>query len=179
MAEIIAQRLIPPVDYLRKPRVPASYQPLVVKDKGGRIVGMIARVSAVCRTLVECSELVKWFGDAAFCPFLPVLVRAPGEWTAITGWGYASAAELQDCAIAVWNRQDEKLVKMGAMFDFDALRERHGLIRREQADAAVREAIRERIRHHKANPVTDPFRVPQYVRVNEKRVFAVDGTRDG
>lgn len=172
MTELIVRRAVPPIDYNRKPRVPAGYQPRRIKTKEG-VVRTIPRVSAVCRSLGECSDLVRWFGDADFCPYLPVLVKAPAGWTAITGWACASAAELQDCAIALWHRQMDKLTKMGALLAFDELRERHGLMRREDADAAVREALHERIRKHKANPVTDPFRVPQYVRPGERTLHPV------
>jgi len=177
MTELMVQRRVPPIDYQRKPRVPASYQPRVLRAEG-KVVRVFPKISAVCRTLGECSELVKWYGDAAFAPYLPVLVNAPAGWTAITGLGYASAAELQDCAVALWTRQADKLARMGCLFDYDALRERHGLMRREDADAAIREALRERVRKHKANPVSDPFRQMQYDNPNERAVFAVDGLRE-
>ena len=161
MPELLVQYQIPPINWRN---VPLPYR---------------GKLSAVCRSAAECEDLVAWFGDAAFCPYLPVLVMVPGtQPTLIPGFGYATAAELQDCAVAAWHMQSDKLAKQGTVLDFDSLREKHGLMRREDADAAIREAFRERIRKHKANPVTDPFRVPQYVRVNNRMVFAVDGRRE-
>ena len=138
-------KLVAPIDYRG---VPAQYK---------------GKCSAVCRTLQECGELVRFFGSPDFAPFLPVLVMVPGTDapTAITGLGYATAAELQDCAVVTWNQQTEKLAK-GRLLDFDALRERHGLMRREAVDAAAREALLQRIAQHKANPISDPARQPLY-----------------
>jgi hypothetical protein len=106
--------------------------------------------------------LVRWFGSPDFCPLLPVMVMVPGAPapTIIPGFGHATAAELRDCAVVVWHQQTEKLVKMGRLFDFDDLRERRGLMRREEVDPATREAMLRRIQKHRANPVTDPFRQP-------------------
>ena len=155
MPEIIVRHYIPPIDWRG---VPFRY---------------VGKASAVCRTFVDCEELVRWFGDPDFCPYLPVLVKAPNGWTAITGLGLAPAAELQDCAIVLWRRQEEALAKTGSILDFDAARERHGLMRKEDVSAAMADALTRRIARHKANPVTDPFRQPRYVRVNGKTVFPV------
>lgn len=138
------------------------------------------KVSAVCWTLRDCEELVKWFGDATFAPFLPVLVNAPGGWAVIAGLGYADAAELQDCAIVLWNERVEKLKKQqGRIFDFDTLREKAGLARKEHAAQAISEAIMARVAKHKANPRTDPFRQMKYPNPTQRVLFSVDGTRDG
>ena len=140
------------------------------RDVPARYVG---KASAVCRTLAECADLVKWFGDETFCPYLPVLIKAPGGWTAIAGMGYADAAELRDCAVTLWGRQTEAIASHGGIMDFDALREKHGLMRREDVKAAMSDALTRRIAAHRASPVTDPFRQPQYVRVNGKTVHTV------
>ncbi len=136
----------------------------------------VGKCSAVCRTLLECQELVRHFGAADFAPFLPVLVMVPGGAapTAITGLGYATAAELQDCAVVTWERQAEKLDKTGSILDFDALRERHGLMRREEVDAATREALLQRIAKHKANPITDPPRQPERPNPMQKTHFTIE-----
>ena len=75
----------------------------------------------------------------------------------------------------LWARKSQQLAKTGSVFDFDALREKHGLVRRENVRDAVCEAFAERIKRHKANMRTDPPRVPQYPRVNGKMVFALNG----
>jgi len=131
----------------------------------------VGKLSAVCRTAAECEELVSWFGEPNFCPNLPVMVFVPGaQPTLIAGFGYATAAELKDCAVYTWYHQIEKL-KTGTLLDFDELRERHGLMRREEVDAATREAMLRRIAQHKANPVSDPFRQPVYPNPADRKVF--------
>lgn len=144
-AAVHMAKRIAPIDYQG---VPAAYQ---------------GKCSAVCRTLLECQELVRWFGDADFAPFWPVLVMVPGAPapTAIAGMGYATAAELQDCAVVTWHQQTESLTTRGAIVDFDVARERAGMMRREEVDAATREALTDRIARHKANPISDPPRQPQ------------------
>ncbi len=150
MPEIVihGKRRVPPIDYRG---VPAAYK---------------GKLSALCRSLADCEELVKWFGEATFCPFQPILVMVPPprQPVLIPGFGYASAAELQDCAVVAWH---------GRPLNYDERRERMGLMRREDADAAIREAIADRIAKHKASPVTDPFREPQYVRPNERTLHTV------
>src|SRR3990167_2751794 len=123
----------------------------------------VGKCSAVCRTAAECDGLAQWFGSPDFAPYLPVMVLVPGADapTLIAGMGYATAAELRDCAVVTWYQQIEKLAK-GDVLDFDALRERRGLMRREDVDAAAREALLRRIAQHKANPVSDPARQPMY-----------------
>ncbi len=131
------------------------------------------KVSAVCRNPGDCEDLVRWFGDADFCPYLPIFLMIPGtEGVMLIGMGYATAAELRDDAVNIWGKYTARLAKTGSLMDFDALREKHGDMRKENVAAEMAEAFRERIRKHKANPITDPAREPQYVRVNEKTVFA-------
>ena len=145
MTEILTATHIAPIDWKG---VPASFK---------------GKLSAVCRTAEECEGLVRWFGSPDFCPQLPLMVLIPGAAPSlIAGFGYATAAELQDCAVYAWHKNTEQIAKTGGLLDFDAARERAGLIRREEVDAATRNAFRDRIAHHKANPITDPFRQPVY-----------------
>ncbi len=148
---------IPPIDWKG---VPASYH---------------GKLSAVCRTLEDCEGLPRWFGSADFAPYLPVMVMVPGANapTLVAGLGYATAAELRDCAVAAWSKQTDKLATTGSLADFDALREKHGLMRREEVDNATREAFLRRIADHKANPVTDPSRQPVYANPKNKMKFVV------
>lgn len=121
-------------------------------------------VSAVCRSEAECEDLVAFFGgDADFCPYLPILLAIPGTQsvTVVEGQGVTTVAELRDLCVTTWGRTVGRIAANGGvMFDFDALRERHGLARREEADAIVREAMWERAQKHKASPRTDPSRDP-------------------
>jgi len=145
MPAIHSAKRVPLIDWTG---VPSQYQ---------------GKCSAVCRTVEECSDLVKWFGSPDFAPYLPVMVLVPGvdAPTLIAGMGYATAAELQDCAVVTWHRQADKIAATGNILDFDDLRERHGLMPREQVDAATREALVRRIARHKANPISDPPRQPR------------------
>ncbi len=149
-----AARWVPDIDWSG---VPAAY---------------VRKASAVCRSLAECEDLVGWFGDATFAPYMPVLLHGPGGWTAITGMGVADAAELRDCAVTTWHRQKAAMAKHGALVSFEELRERHGLMRHEDVKAAMSDAMERRVARHKASPVTDPARQPAYPRVNGKTVFA-------
>ena len=136
--------------------------------------GYLGRVSAVCRSLADCQDLVHWFGDSKFCPYLPIFLMVPGTGgISLVGMGFADAAELQDDAVAIWTEKSALMAKQGSLGNFDELREKHGLMERSKVREATREAFWERIKAHKASPVTDPFRVPQYVRVNGKTVHAV------
>ena len=136
------------------------------------------KVSAVCRSKQECADLVHWFGDPEFAPFNPILLLIPGAPQQIAGMGYAPAAELRDQAVAVWEIISERVEKKGRPVDFDDLRERNRLMRKEDVDTAMREALWDRIQRHKASPRTDPPRQPRHVRFNEKTVHPVDGLRE-
>ncbi len=163
MTAIHTLKRVAPIDWTG---VPASYR---------------GKLSAVCRTLMDCEELPRWFGSPDFAPYLPVMVMVPGADapTLVAGLGYATAAELRDCAVAAWSKQTDRLATTGSLADFDALRERHGLMRREEVDAAAREAMLRRIAQHKANPVTDPFRQPTYANPTNATKFAIKEKRDG
>ena len=129
------------------------------------------KVSAICRTAQECEDLVRWFGDEHFCPSLPVMVLVKNaQPVMIAGMGFASVAELRDCAVVTWHQHE---AKGGKILDFDALREKHGLIRREEVDGATREAMTRRIAQHKANLRTDPFREPQYQNPTQKKQYLI------
>ena len=131
------------------------------------------RVSAVCRSKSECADLVNWFGDAQFAPFMPVLIYVPGHPQILDGQGWAGAAELRDQAVAIWEIITERLARTGSTVDFDALREKHGQMRREDVQAAMQEAAMENVRRHRANPVTAPAPQFDYPRVNGKTVYPV------
>jgi hypothetical protein len=119
-------------------------------------------ISALCQSLKDCEGLVAWFGDADFCPFQPVILMIPGSQpVAIAGAGYATAAELRDCAVTYWETTVNR-VASGSVLDFDTLRERAGMASRDKADELIREALWERAKRHQASPVTDPMRQPVY-----------------
>ena len=162
-AAIHMSKKIPPIDWTD---VPEAYK---------------GQCSAVVRSALECEDLVRWFGSPDFCPFLPVLILLPGADApiAITGMGYATAAELRDCAVVTWHDKTEKLANGGKLLDFDALREKRGLMRREEVDPAVRQALRDRVAKHKANPISDPARQPVYPNPTNKTRFPISEVLDG
>lgn len=145
------------------------------------------KVSAICRSHADCLDLNHWFGDENFEPDLPVLLVIPNPVTGevhygqIAGLGLAPVYEIRDEAVARWELTEQALVKNGGtLLDFDALREKHGLVRREEVDAAFRNALLDRIAAHKASPVTDPSRQPRYPNPTNRMVFPVgDATIEG
>lgn len=139
--------------------------------------GLKGKVSAVCRSEKDCADLVHWFGDPNFCPFLPILLLIPGAPGQLAGLGLATAAELRDEAVARWQLMTRRLERIGRIVDFDTLREKHGLMRKEDVEPAFREALVERIRKHRRNPRTDPPRQPLYPRVNGRTIHAVGEKR--
>ena len=155
MTEFTIQRYTPPIDWAGVPP------------------GLKGRCSAVVRTRAEAEDLIKWFGDENFCPFLPVLLLVPGAQTApaISGMGMAPAAEIRDIAVAYFEQTEED-VRLGRSFvNFDEARERRGLPRREDVDAMVRQAMRDRAAKHRSSPVTDPSRQPVYPNPTNKVIF--------
>ncbi len=126
------------------------------------------KVSAICRSFSDCLDLEKWFGDGEFEPDLPILLIVPTPEGGFVhcqsaGWGLTSVWEHRDVATEVWEKTTRKLaVGEGLVFDFDEAREKHGLIRREDVDTAVRYALRDAAAKHKASPRTNPGRQPKY-----------------
>lgn len=120
-----------------------------------RAPGVLNRkVSAVVRNADDAANLAHRLGGSDAMPFRPVLVDT-GDSRArriIVGDGEASAAELQDLALKATTETKRP--------DFDALRERHGLMRREDVRPAIQDALRRRAQAHIDHPVTDPARVP-------------------
>lgn len=114
---------------------------------------LAGRVSAVVRSQADAADLARKLGGRDVKARRPVLVDVGGTRKLIVGDGDATAAELADLAA--------KAVESGEP-DFDVLRERGGQMRREDVGPAMRNALMDRIARHRANPVTDPERVPDY-----------------
>ena len=165
MPELMAGLRVPPIDWRGVPyHIRQRYE---------------NRVSALCTSVQECEDLVRWFGAEDFCPFLPVLLMVPGTGgILLSGLGLATVSELRDDAVGLWHLKSERMEKHGSLIDFDEARERHGQMRREDVPAAISEALRERARKHLANPVTDPARQPIYPNPTEKVVYSVDGLKE-
>ncbi|HEX9704460.1 MAG TPA: hypothetical protein VGA20_04385 [Gemmatimonadales bacterium] len=127
-------------------------------DRTGLRMSWWDKVSYVARSLEQCGELVRFFGAADFCPLRPVLLLFPtGEHAVVDGAGYTSAAELQDLCVVTWGRYlDRMTVNGGRIFDFDALREQHGIPSFADADAEVRNRLLDYVGWKQRNQRTVP-----------------------
>lgn len=110
----------------------------------------------------EASDLAHRLGGRAVRPQGEVILRGADGRTPviIPALGACEAAELEEIAIGVYEEQEKRLREGRPLVDFDELRARDGLPPREEFDPLFRQALRERIARHRANPVTDPGRNP-------------------
>jgi hypothetical protein len=118
---------------------------------------VLARASAP----EQMSEIVNAMGRGAK-PSRSILLEDPDTESAtiVIADGHTEMAELEDLANETFERNAIRRRKFGSSFDFDGARERAGQPAREKMAAIWHDAIAERIRKHKENPVTDPFRQP-------------------
>ena len=134
---------------------------------------MRGQVSAVVRNRQDAENLAARLGGRNLRPEAPVMVDTGRSRVMVVGLGQATAAELQDLAVAAIERQETQRGKTGTDVDFDAMRERAGMMRREDVDAAVRNAMADRVARHKRNPFSDPARVS----VTESQITKRKATR--
>lgn len=122
------------------------------------------KVSAVVQSQADAEDLVHFYGHADFCPFADVLILMPGHTAMVIAVdGFVPAAELRDLAVTTWGRAELRLAENGGrLFDFDTLRERHGLARKADLPVLLAEAIQRRIEQHQRSARTDPGRQPDY-----------------
>lgn len=109
---------------------------------------MRGQLSAVVRSREDAANLAYFLGGRGIRPDRPVMVETKRGRVIVEGLGQATAAELEDLAVSALERP--------AGPDFDHLREKNGLMRREEVDAAVRNALLDKVAKHKANHRTDP-----------------------
>lgn len=110
----------------------------------------------------EARDLAHRLGGRAAKPAREIVLVGPDGHTpvVIPGLGVTEAAELEDISIAVYEKQEKRLREGKPQVDFDALREREGLPPTKDFDPLFRQAVRDRIAKHRANPRTDPERQP-------------------
>ena len=86
-------------------------------------------------------------------PKKPLLLFGPDEYMPILimGDGVTEAAEIQDLALEALDRQEESIKKNGRGMNFAEARERAGMVRREDFDAAFRDALERNTKRRKAN----------------------------
>lgn len=159
MADVM--RRVPGIDWTRVPSAVRSM--------------FEGKVSALCTSMDEAQSLPRFFGDTAFCPYLPILLVIPGldSVVQVEGRGVTTVAELTDLCVTTWGRNEERMARNGGkLLDFDALREKHGLMPRNQLGAALAESITKRMDEHRRNRRTDPARDP-YRASYPRKSFAV------
>lgn len=164
----------PQIDYRG---VPMAYWPKVSQRYDTKLSIPRDQISAVCRSMDDCNNLVQWFDNQPnFCPDLPVLLLIPGKHKLISGLGFSTAAELRDCCIEVWGVYTSS--DGDKRWNVDEMRERSGYARREDVPAMVQEAFWEKAKQHKASPVTDPGRQPEYPNPTGKTQFTQPESQD-
>ena len=126
-----------------------------------RILHLIPRGT----TVKDIDDLTYRMGGRAAMPTQPVLIRsADGVPTMIPGMGVTEAAELQDLAYAVAEKNEQRIKEGRPVFDREAL----GLVPREKFSDEFKNALEDRVKRHQANSVTDPARTPGW---NGKRLW--------
>ena len=116
----------------------------------------IARIVHVPRgfSLSDVADLPARLGGRAKKPKAPVgLVDPSGMPIFLVGMGETEAAELQEMAYDVIERRSKRPWQG---IDRDHPKYRHRLVPYKNFSDAFKEALQERIKRHKANPVTDP-----------------------
>ena len=116
---------------------------------------MKGRVSGIAKGMRQAEDFAHAIGRDAK-PSRPLMVYGPdnGIPIMVIGDGVTEAAEMQDLAMEAIGRQEEQVRKNGRGFNFDEARERAGMVRKEDFDAAFRDALARRIAFLKANSVT-------------------------
>lgn len=145
--------LVPCGRVLHLPGMGMATIPLSMRDK----------LSGVARSDREAAEIGHWFGRDTK-PDKPMMLVGPDGRVPIVimAEGETEAAELQDLAQEALAKQQEKVAATGRGFDFEEAREKAGMPRAEDFGRIASDAVQERIARHKANPITDPARIPQY-----------------
>jgi len=109
-------------------------------------------------------DLAYRVGGRAALPPKPIMIVGPDgtQPLFLVANGNVEGAELEEIAIAEFEKQAELKKQGKGPIDFEGIRERRGLPPREQFDQMFREALQERIKKHKRNPVTDKPRQMRY-----------------
>jgi len=110
----------------------------------------------------DARDLAYRLGGRAVKPRREIVLVGPDGQSPIVipGAGVTEAAELEEIALETYERDAARLRAGQPLVDFDRLREEAGLPARKEFDALFRQALRDRIARHRANPITDPPRRP-------------------
>lgn len=154
--------------------LPIGYRIPVVVNQYEIPYSLRGQVSAGVTSQAQAQEIGHAFGRSAM-PVLPVLVRNGQDSVVIMGDGVTEASELEDLAqMAI---AEAKTPEQRKAFN-EEQREKRGMPRSEDFDKNLRDALQRRIAHHKANPVTDPARVPQRPVIDGRKTFTVNGMKE-
>ncbi len=116
----------------------------------------VAEIHAV-NDAADAADLSYKLGGRAKKPLREIVVAGPGgNAIVIPGAGVTEAAELEDVAQEAYEHQEARLRAGKPIVDFEALREEAGLPSRKDFDPLFRQALRDRVARHRANPITDP-----------------------
>jgi hypothetical protein len=121
-------------------------------DLRGEVVGALSSVKQV-------TEFAHAVGRTAK-PKKPLMLYGPDQYMPIMviGDGVTEAAEMQDLALEALDRQQESMKRNnGRGMDFDAARERAGMVRREDFGQALHDALERLAQYRKSHQRTDPL----------------------
>jgi hypothetical protein len=115
------------------------------------------RSPVIVLTTGEVKDLAYRVGGRAALPPKPIMIVGPNgsQPLFLAANGNVEGAELEEIAIAEFEKQESLRRQGKGPIDFDGIRERRGLPPRAQFDTMFREALQARIKKHKRNPVTD------------------------
>ena len=127
---------------------------LLPKKYAGKVVALTAKS--------QTADLAEVFGGRAATPAQNIVIVGPDGRTPIliAGLGVTEVAELEELAQEAFEKAETKLKKTGTVIPFAEHRERLGKPEAKEFDGLLRQALLDRIKKHKQNPISDPARQP-------------------
>lgn len=147
------------------------FQELILKERGWRrahglpvydygvnevLNPQIGKNILIARNEREIKEATYKVGGRAAKPNVMSVVGPQGHLTIVPGLRVTEAAEMADLMSAALEKQKDNIKKYGKAVPFDLIWEERGMPSQEQFPNALRQAVRDRMARHKANPRTDP-----------------------
>ena len=140
--------------------------------QGGHVEhqGMPRSMTPVMLHAIDSMEMAaelcaKFEQGRQFAPGVPFLIWTNDNATPVVYYDDPASgieiAQVVDEVMDIIGWQQEQIASGGRGADYDLLREQHGQGRREDAAKRMQNQLQQRIAHHLANPVTDPFRQPR------------------
>lgn len=134
-------------DYVWRQYLPPELLPDSMKPK-----------TLILRNRADIGDLSQMTGGRAAMPFKPVTLYGPDGATpiVIVTAGVTETAEVEELAIAAYEKAKAKVDAGKPMIDFDEIRAKRGLPLRHQFSDHFKEALRNRMDEHRRNPISDP-----------------------